>query len=94
MEITAIEAQRGFFGSIVAGIGKLGNIVRGNDEDPSVVLVSEDEASETDAYRYRSIEIGESGTGPYTLTLTITDLTTTAQASRKVDFLVVEKEEN
>ena len=91
--ITAKEEKRGFFGSIISGIGKLGKIISQSEDDQSVILVSEGEGNTADAYQFQSIDLGESEDGVYTLTLTITDLQNRYTSSRSTDFIIVKDED-
>ena len=86
--VTSKEVQRGFFGNILAGIGKLSRIASRSEDDRSVMLVSENEGNTSDTYQHQSIGFGESEAGTHTLTLTITDLQTGSIVSRSTDFII------
>ncbi|MBT5872056.1 MAG: tetratricopeptide repeat protein [Candidatus Latescibacteria bacterium] len=90
LTIAANDKTKGFIGNILSTIGRA---ISRNDDTQSVVVVAEDEASGPDAYQYQSIELGDSPSGVYTLTLEITDLGGMATASKSIDFTVAPSED-
>lgn len=90
LTIAANDKTKGFLGKFLSTIGR---IISRKDDTESVVVVAEDETSGPDAYQYQSIELGDSPTGVYTLTLEITDLDGMAKASKSVDFIVAASED-
>jgi len=85
LEVTTQEKRRNIVWRFLAGIG---NLIKRGDDDQSVLLIFDDEGTSTDAYRYMSIDTGESPTGTYIMTLKITDLYTSQTVSKTKTFIV------
>ena len=85
LKITAKEKQRNFAWRLLTSIG---NLVTSSSNDQAVLISYEDAGMASEEHRYTSIDTSELPTGPYTLTLTITDRQSGQTATSETDFVI------
>ncbi|MBT5872054.1 MAG: GWxTD domain-containing protein [Candidatus Latescibacteria bacterium] len=69
-------------------LSELGNLIRRSDDRESVSMLFEDEGESSSEFKYTSIDTGDTSSGRYVLTLTVTDLSTDRSTSKSREFVV------
>ncbi|MBM3261950.1 MAG: tetratricopeptide repeat protein [candidate division Zixibacteria bacterium] len=85
LEISVRERSRNIVWRLLAGLGKL---ITRSDGDQSVLMVFEDEGKRADEFRYTAIDAGESTTGPYVVTIRVTDLHSGQTSEKTKEFVI------
>ena len=86
LEITMKEKKLNIFWRILSGFGRL---VRNPDKENQTVLISYDgEGTRPDEYLFTSVDTGDSPSGDYMVTLTITDLHSGQTITKVKDFVI------
>lgn len=88
LEIKAKEGEKGVAGRIFSSIGGLFS----SDNDQAVIYTFEDAVKSDTAYKYTSINTDDLPEGLYTLTVTLTDPATGAQAIKSTDFMIAKRD--
>lgn len=85
LEVTTPEKS----GNIVwRFLSELGNLISRSNGRESVSMLFEDEGDTSSEFKYTSIDTGDTSSGRYVLTLTVTDLNTESSTSKSREFVV------
>ncbi len=85
LEVRNKDRPRNLFWRVLKGIDRL---VRRADSEQSVLMVFENDGNRPDEYSYTSIDTGATPTGPYEITVRVTDLHSGQTATRTKVFVV------